>query len=101
MTSASTNTISLIDSAIFTGTEMYQALRKQTEYKDHSHYEFELQREKRLEALRKFGDGQLLNGPQMDLAGSYLCYQCAQVDKDHRASSHNLQRTLVGKFHQF
>ena len=80
---------------------MYQALKKGTEYKDHCHMEFELQRQKRLESLRRVGEGQLVQGPVMDISGSYLAYVCAQVDKDHRASSNVIQqhhgRTIIGK----
>jgi hypothetical protein len=66
--------VSLTEASIFTGIEMYQALKKQTEFKDHSHYDFEIQREKRLEGLRRVGEGYFVSGPHMDLFGGYLAY---------------------------
>ena len=66
--------ISLTETGIFIGIEMYQALKKQTEFKDHSHYEFEMLREKCLEGLRKVGESSMVSGPHMDLFGSYLAY---------------------------
>ena len=66
--------ITLIDNGILIGIEMYQALKKQTEFKDHSHYDFENQREKPLEALKRIGEAYIVSGPHMDIFGSYLAY---------------------------
>ena len=57
------NTPLMTDNVIFTGTEMYQGLKKQTEFKDQSHYEFEMQRVKRLEVFRRNAESSVVSGP--------------------------------------
>lgn len=81
------NALVLHDNIIFTGTEMYQGLKKQTEFKDHTHYQFEMQRVKTFEAFRKHQFGSVVYGPQLDLFGSYLSFVSLNADKDQRRSS--------------
>jgi hypothetical protein len=55
----------LTESAVFMGSEMYQGIKK-TEFKD-SNLEFESQREKRLEGLRKVSEFLVSGGPIMSI----------------------------------